>query len=164
MKLFNCKRSSRKITEAMLLSAIIAGSAAMMSSAAFAGNGWFGGHGGDHHERMDHRGLKRFEKMADHLDFTDEQEAQLKTILEAAKAELGEGGRREMMMQMMSLDPESGDYDAQVEEAAADIADKVKSKIVVMANVRKQIHALLTEEQKEELKEKMEKRMKRIKN
>lgn len=163
MKLLNEMRSSKKVSKIMsplILSAAIIGGAVAMPSVAMAGNGWFGH--GDHHQKQEHRGFKRFEKMADHLDFSDAQEQQLEEIVTAAKSQIGEMNRKDMMKQMMTLDPESSDYESQVAAAADQIAEKVKSRIVTMAEVRKQVHAILTDEQKLEMQRLMKKRMKRM--
>lgn len=109
------------------------------------------------------------ERMVELIDLTDEQEDQVEQILEDLKKNGDKKQRLGMMKAFVELDPESPDYELEVETQANKVAEQVKTKILAASKARQEIYGLLTEEQKEELKQasakklkKMEKRMARM--
>jgi Spy/CpxP family protein refolding chaperone len=170
MKWFNTGSKKVSAIAPVILTASLIGSGLMIAPGTYAGD-WWGGkdkcaeEGGRHGEKgSKHAGVERFRKMADKLDFTDAQEQQLEQILSSAKAKMeAEGERGAMRQKLMSIDPEDSNYDKEVAAAADQAATKVKAKILAMADVRKQVHAILTDEQKEKLEKMMEKRQEKMK-
>jgi len=116
---------------------------------------------------MHHRGgdmLMPIERMIDHLDLSDQQEAQAEAILKKARLStenLGEM-RHKMFQQIIHNNPESLDYMTVAEQQADEISAKVKEKVLFMAKVRQDVYKILTPEQKEELEQHIAKRMKRM--
>jgi Spy/CpxP family protein refolding chaperone len=109
---------------------------------------------------------KHLERMKDHLDLTDQQALQIKTVFEANKnAKSDHRSERKVMRQaMMKLDPAASDYEQQVETLAREQAETMVQKIKAHAQTRKQIHDILTPEQKKKAEEMHEKRMERSKD
>lgn len=128
--------------------------------AANADAGWFGK---DKHDRGE-RHYEKMEHLADKLDMTDEQEIQLKEILKSAKADskANKTSRREMRKEMMMLNPDDPEFMVKVEAQADVVASQVKAKMLSFAKVRKDVYAILTAEQKQEMQTLMEKRMKKM--
>lgn len=173
MSMFTNKEKSRRWIAPVVLTAALLGSALVLTPTVSAGDGWGerGEHRGEHrgmHSAKDGGGFERFRKMADHLDFTEEQQMQLEIILSKAKAKAKanvdeSGGRRAMRDMMMSIDPEASDYDEQVVAAADKMANQVKAKVLAMAEVRKEIHGMLTDEQKAQVEKYKAKRQEKMK-
>ena len=130
------------------LAIAIAGSAAVAN----AGPHFFKEHGMKH----------PIEKMLKRLDLSEEQEVQVEEILTSVKGKGLHKERMQKMRSMLALDPESVDYMAEVEAKATEASERMKSHIIKMANARKEIHAILNEEQKLELKRMVEKKMQRM--
>ena len=128
--------------------------------AANADAGWFGkdrhDRGENHYERMEH--------LSDMLDMTDEQEVQLKEILKSAKEDKKANtiSRREMRKEMMLLSPDDPEFMVKVEAQAELAASQMKAKMMSFAKIRKDVYAILTEEQKQKMQRLMEKRMKKM--
>lgn len=96
------------------------------------------------------------------LDLSDAQKQKVESILESVEAERGAKKNMPRMRALMQLNPEDANYLEQV-DAHADAASKqMKAHILDMAKTRQQIYAILTEEQKQELKVLMQKKMKRM--
>ncbi len=151
--------TNKRTRMALVLPSVIAAGLFTMG-AANADAGWFGkdkrDRGENHYERM--------EKMSDMLDMSDEQEAQLKVILKSAKEGKKEskGSRRETRKEMMLLSPDDPEFMAKVEKQADMAASHMKAKMLTFAQVRKDVYAILTEEQKQKMQRLMEKRMKKM--
>ena len=62
-----------------------------------------------------------------------------------------------MMGEFLELDPDSPDYQSQLQNLAEKRAEMVKARILMKGKTRQQIHSLLTDGQKQTLKEKKEK-------
>lgn len=169
MRWFNSRSKRASALTPVVLTAALIGSGLMLSPSTYAGSWWgkdkCAEEGGRHDDRGGkHDGLERFRKMADKLDFTDVQEQQLEQILSGAKAKMDVDGERGSMRQMlMAIDPEDANYEKEIADAAEQAASKVKAKIIAMADVRKQVHNILTDEQKEKLEKMMQKRQDKMK-
>lgn len=111
------------------------------------------------HRGHGENGSGRWMRMADHLDFTADQRAQLEEILERNALDRPEGeSRRERMMAFWSeTDPRSDDYmdkvNARIEQATA----QMRAHMLSMAKTRQDIDAILTDEQRARVAEWMEK-------
>ena len=62
----------------------------------------------------------------------------------------------------MTLNPEDPEYMTKVETQADTMASHMKVRMVEFAKVRQEVYAILTDEQKQEMKEMMEKRMRKM--
>jgi len=101
------------------------------------------------------------EKMIDHVDLTEAQEAQVELIL----APLREKGMRNPMRRfqaLVALDPDNPEYNELVDQEADRIAEAVRAKVVETSRARKQIYDILTPEQKASIERVVEKKMKRF--
>ncbi|GAV20782.1 periplasmic protein CpxP [Mariprofundus micogutta] len=95
-------------------------------------------------------GMQRMERMADELNLTDQQRQQFKQI---HRDNRGAGMIIRDAMQdnrdaMQKLDPGAKGYSKQVAKLADEKADLVKQMTVHRAEVRAEIHAILTPEQR----------------
>jgi len=119
--------------------------------------------GGWHHngEYGEHKVERIIGKLDEHLDLSDQQEAALQEILVSSKSVFGAKGqsRGEFRMKLMNLDPTASDYDATVTAMADEMADQVKQRTVEAASVIKQVAGILTDEQIQEARELIAKRM-----
>jgi len=91
----------------------------------------------------------RIERMADHLDLTDEQRVSIKNILQAAKPEM-ETLRDQAMANreaLESLDQFDPTYDATLQNIAISNGELATARTLLMARVRGETRAVLTEEQ-----------------
>jgi Spy/CpxP family protein refolding chaperone len=106
------------------------------------------------------------ERMREELNLSDEQAAKIKAIFkdkrEAKKDHRDE--RKQFQQAMMKLDPASPSYDAEVDALARQQADAMVRKIKERAQVRKEIHLILTHEQQQKAKALHKKRMERGKD
>lgn len=151
--------TNRRNRVALLIPTIIA-TGLFTVGAANADAGWFGK---DRHDRAEHH-YERMEHLADMLDMTAEQEAQLKQILENAKQSGGDdrATQREMRKGMMSVSPDDPEFMSKVEQQADAMATRMKARMVEFAKVRQQVYGILTDEQKQKMQKMMEKRMKKM--
>jgi len=105
------------------------------------------------------------ERMRQELNLSDEQAAKIKAIFkdkhEAKKDHRDE--RKQFHQAMMKLDPASPSYDAEVDALARQQADAMVRSIKERAQVRKEMYAILTPEQREKAREMREERMQRAK-
>ena len=156
--------ANRRNRIALIIPATIAAGLLTMG-VANAESGWSGkgkhDRGAEQYERM--------ERLADKLDMSDEQEKQLKHILDTAKLRADQAGlgdkktkRHDMRKMMMNISPDDPAYMTKVEAQADIMAAQMKVRIVEMAKVRQEVYAILTDEQKQEMKEMKSKRMKRM--
>lgn len=143
--------SNRLFTKKKLLSVslamVIAGSAAVATA-------------GPHFK--DHAMKHKIERMLKRLDLSEEQESQIDEILAPMKEARKERRGFPQMKAMMALDPEAEDYLQQAETNATAASEQVKARILQMATVRKEIHEVLNDEQKAELKAMVEKKLSRM--
>ncbi len=110
--------------------------------------------GGDKAER-------HVEKMKERLGLTNQQADQIKTILKTKQhsKKNHRDGHKEIHRAIMKLDPSSPDYEKNVNKLAEEKAQMVAKKIKEGAQIRKQIHAILTPEQREKAKTMHKERM-----
>lgn len=99
------------------------------------------------------------------LDLSDEQKASIQQIRDEyrdqMKSQMGDRGYRHGAF--MDLDPQDPNYQEQVQALARERAEAVEQKILLNAEKHAKIHAVLTEEQREELKALHEKRKEKFK-
>lgn len=151
--------TNKRTRMALVLPTVIA--AGLFSiGAANADAGWFGK---DRHDRGENH-YEKMEYLSDMLDMTDEQEVQLKEILKSAKEDkkANKISRREMRKEMMLLSPDDPEFMVKVEAQAELAASQMKAKMLSFAKIRKDVYAILTEEQKQKMQRLMEKRMKKM--
>lgn len=123
--------------------------AATLSVSVVAADGW----GCNEGKRGRGHDDARMEHMFDRLDLTKAQEQQVEAIMDRMRGEQGDkkerkDRRHEAMQEMMKLKPEDADYDAKVKAQADKMAKQMSEHIVKMAQMRKEIRAVLTEEQR----------------
>jgi Spy/CpxP family protein refolding chaperone len=102
------------------------------------------------------------ERVLKKLDLSEAQQTELEAILAAARADRMANKAGPKMHALMHLDPEASDYLKQVEAHATTASENMKAKMLKMAKTRQQIHAILTDEQKQALKVLMEKKAERM--
>lgn len=94
------------------------------------------------------RGAHMLEKI---LDLTDEQKTQLEAIYTQAKDDApGRGGMGRGAM--FDLDPAADGYQQEVNDLAEAAADRARQRVLHHGEIHRQVMAILTDEQKEELK------------
>jgi len=89
------------------------------------------------------------ERMADHLDLTDDQRVSIENILQSAKPEI-ETLRDQAMANrdaLESLDPSDPAYDTTLQNIAISNGELATAGTLLKARVRGEAHAVLTEEQ-----------------
>jgi periplasmic protein CpxP/Spy len=128
-----------------LLIALSVGACLIGSAWAFAEASKDHGYDGRGHQGM--RGLHFMEK---HLDLSDTQKEQIQAVFAAEKTE---NSRARPWQSLMALDPDAADYDVQVQRIAKEQAAVVEQKILDHGKQRAQIHAILTPEQRDTLKQ-----------
>ncbi|VUD40946.1 hypothetical protein TDB9533_00386 [Thalassocella blandensis] len=114
--------------------------------------------------KRDHRGGGFFnlEKLDRVLELTDAQKSQLEAIKEQGKQDRRASMEDRHQKNMMSLDPSAADYQTQVQALADENAERAREKTMKMAEYRSQVYAVLTPEQRDLLKQKMEKRREKM--
>ncbi|MDT8377046.1 MAG: Spy/CpxP family protein refolding chaperone [Mariprofundaceae bacterium] len=148
------KRNSKIILSTLGILAIVG-----ISTGAMAFDG--GCKRGDRHSGANME--QRIDKMKERLNLTDQQAKKIKGILEARKDSKHRSDRREARRALMQLDPSAPDYMNQVEKLAHRQAKAMTQKIEADARIRKDIHAILTPEQREKARAMHEKRSERFK-
>lgn len=146
--------------------AIIAAAATAIlgTSIAFAGAKSCG-HGGENHKGhfSQHKMERILSKMDKHLNLTDAQEIELQEILESNKEVFSNSrdSHRDFRNDIVNLNPTSETFDSEIAALADKAADKAKQRTLEIANIVKEVSAVLTEEQRKQAKELMAKRMQR---
>ena len=120
----------------------------------------FGGHGMSGHGK--HGISHPLQRMLDHVDLSDQQEAQIADIFSKLKDGKAKRHAFSMMKAMMAISPEDENYNEQVSRQAELASLKVKQKIVELAEMRKEIYSILSDEQKQELDELLERKVRRL--
>ncbi|MBX2869896.1 MAG: hypothetical protein KTR18_14550 [Acidiferrobacterales bacterium] len=129
----------------------------------FAGQRNHGGWGG-HHDHGGHRIMHMIDKLERKLDLSEQQVEQLEQIALDTKA-TRKTARKEHMsigMKLTALDPASNEYDADVSQLAQEVSEMARQRTLSLAMVYKQASAVLTEQQRQELREMIQKRMERM--
>lgn len=126
-----------------------------------------GGHRGDREKRMSHRGQREgmrpeqmIQMLTRRLELDETQTEQAKNIVSAAKPEfeaLREKGaaNREAMR---NLDVDDADYGVKLQNLSAESGELMAASSELRGRMRAEIHAILTPEQREELKAAPERR------
>lgn len=127
---------------------------ALMVSILAASASTFAGPKGDHCEHHRHHGGFGFGKLERMVELTDTQKAQLAEIKQQMKSEHRTHGRKHRPGNLMSLDPTAPDYQEKVNEQAEAAAEMARKHVLKRAEVHQQVMAILTDEQKAQLKEK----------
>ena len=129
-----------------------------------------GGHRGDREKRMPHRGQREgmrpeqmIEMLTRRLELDETQTEQARNIVSAAKPEfdaLREKGaaNREAMR---NLDVDDADYGVKLQNLSAESGELMAASSELRGRMRAEIHAILTPEQREELKAAPERRQNR---
>ena len=100
------------------------------------------------------------EHMADHLDLDDTQKTQVQSIVEAARPEI-DALREQLRANREALESlEAGDsaYSARLNDIAASNGQLATEGTLLFTRVRSEIHAVLTEEQRDKLERGKERR------
>ncbi len=108
-----------------------------------------------------HKMERMLSKMDKHLDLSDTQENSLQEIIEANKT-FFDGARQahqKFRLDVMNLDPTSESFDTKIEVLAEKAADQAKQRTLEIAAIVKEVSAVLTEEQRQQAKEMMAKRL-----
>ena len=89
------------------------------------------------------------ERMADHLDLTDDQRVSIENILQAAKPEIEalRDQARANRDALEALDPSDPAYDSTLQNIAISNGELATAGTLLMVRVRGEAHAVLTEEQ-----------------
>jgi Spy/CpxP family protein refolding chaperone len=106
---------------------------------------------------MGHRHGGHWMSGMDELNLTAEQRASMKQVFERYRtrgAELAERGSA-VRTDLMNVAPDDAGYDAAVDSAAEKTAEITADAVRLMSEMRKELHAILTEEQRAQLKERM---------
>lgn len=119
-------------------------------------------HDGRHHGA--HEGAGHMMRMFKGLDLSDDQRLQIDSILDANKAD-GHALRQRskaLREQMAELDPMAADYSTETQMLANQAAELKREQVLHGGELRRQIAAVLTEEQRTELKTRMEAKRERF--
>ena len=100
-------------------------------------------------------------KMDRHLDLSDAQELSLKKILEENRSMIQATfhAGKSFHLDMIALGLSSDDFDGSVDALAQERADQVKQEAMGIAHFAKQVSEVLTEKQKQEAHDFLQKRM-----
>jgi Spy/CpxP family protein refolding chaperone len=107
-----------------------------------------GGHGGD-------PGMRYMQHVLDELDLTPEQQATVKDIFESARPRLRalHQQMRDVRESLIDTNPDDPDYSTIVNQASQKSGELASDLVREMSQVRTQVHAVLTDEQKARLPE-----------
>lgn len=118
--------------------------------------------GCDDERKSSHHMMERMDKMSERLNLSESQKTEVEAIMKKYKPEHDRQDERKAMRQhMMTLDPSSADYDVKLKEQADAAADKMRTRIVEMGSMRKELNAVLTEEQRSKMSDMMKRREER---
>ncbi len=129
------------------------------------GGGWGGGHGFKHghgEHAVEHM-INRLDHM---LDLDDAQVTSLETIGKAAIPSLAtiRDQRKMIMQRAIALDPTTADYQANVVQLSEEIAGIARERTIEVASLYQQAWSVLNEEQRTRLRNRIEKKMQRMKH
>ena len=108
-----------------------------------------------------HKMERMLSKMDKHLDLSDTQENALQEIIETNKAFFAEArqAHQKFRLDVMNLNPTSESFDTKIEVLAEKAADQAKQRTLEIAAIVKEVSAILSEEQRQQAKDMMAKRM-----
>lgn len=101
------------------------------------------------------RGEQRFERLADKLELTEEQQSELKALFDQRREAMQEHreerkDRDNKPMGLRDLDPNSDSFSADVEKLIADAQARVAERIQQQADMKQKVSDILTPEQFEQ--------------
>lgn len=101
------------------------------------------------------RGEQRFERLADKLELTEEQQSELKALFDERRDAMQERheerkDRGDKPMGLGALDPTSDSFSADVEKLIADTQARIADRIHEQAEMKQKVSEILTPEQFEE--------------
>lgn len=120
----------------LLLSSLCAATLAV-SAVSYAGDGKPHGH--------------RHHAFAEKLGLTEEQKTELQAM-HSQREKPHRGSMRHGMKQLMTLDPQSSNYDQKVSELAEQAAEQARQRVYAKAEKHAKVHDILTPEQREKTK------------
>ena len=120
-------------------------------------SGWSGHHGGHHGGAFSQR---RIERMADYLQLSDAQRERVFAILDEARPQLRQSMRdmRELRGELMRLDANAADYRERSEALATRAGEALQAMMLDGAEIKSRLLAQLSEEQRAQAVEMMDKR------
>ena len=138
---------------------IIATTAAVIGSGlAYAGNKH---RNGKHDISPEHRIEHMLMKMDKHLDLSDTQEAEIKSILDRRIEvfALAKEKRNSVRQTILQMNPKSPDFDAQAQSLADEMAEALHQRALEMAAAMKEVSAVLSDQQVEKARSVLAKRI-----
>ncbi|MAD14873.1 MAG: repressor CpxP [Alteromonadaceae bacterium] len=118
--------------------------------------------GGKHSDSHRGQGFLPIHKMVRVLDLSDEQKDQLKALKEEMKANRPEKGTQtSIKTQLAALNASDANYEQELNQLADLSAERAKTRVLKMADMRVKVQQILTAEQLEKFNEMTEKRAKR---
>ena len=105
---------------------------------------------------------QRFERLIDRLDLNEEQEKKAEQILAQLKEGKPDKQAGKHSHKIMNLSPDDADYLEKVTEHANLKAAHISSNIIQMAIAKQSLYAILDEDQKEQMSDMAERRMKKM--
>lgn len=146
---------------------IISGILALLVGTGAAVAGSSGGHHDHNRGWGHHRGhsvAHMIKRLGKHLDLSSEQKTSLGEIAErnrdAMRANRLQG--KTLRNAAMTIDPMAADYDQRANELADQASELAREQALLVAGMYKEVAAVLTPEQREELREMMNERMERM--
>lgn len=103
----------------------------------------------------DHKGSRMLNYMAEELELTAEQKAQIAETMKS-RHEARKDGRedhREFRQQLMSLNPDAPDYQKQLDDLVSQAQQRAKQMVMDRAEQQQKLYAILTPEQRTEFAE-----------
>jgi Spy/CpxP family protein refolding chaperone len=130
-----------------------------LATTAFAGPGGHRGEPGAPFPGLAGPGLN-IERMAEHLSLDETQRQSIENILEAARPEFQalRSDFRANREALDALDPADAEYSAAINDIAAENGRLATQGTLLMSRVRNEVHAVLTEEQRQMLDERKQQR------
>lgn len=104
----------------------------------------------------------KLERMLEHLDLDDEQQGQVESILQTHRDASSHEDSKAFMKTLMKANPDSANFDELVNTQATQMAAQVKQKIIQHAKLKQAIYQVLNSEQKEELSELIDRKIRKF--
>jgi Spy/CpxP family protein refolding chaperone len=148
----------KAVIAALFTAVALSGAATQVHADPGFGPGPMGGFGRDPELMLEH--------MSDHLDLTDAQRQDIENIVEASKPEMQaiREQARANRQAIRTLDTSDPSYETALNNIAVSNGELATAGTLLAVRVRNEVHAVLTDEQREKLersKQRMQKRLKR---
>lgn len=103
-------------------------------------------------------GRERLTRWADELALSEDQRGELRRLLEdfQARSAPDRVAMRDEAASLLTIDPESADYDGAVQGAAARSADRARDRALRLVELRGELAAVLSDEQRDALLQRLE--------